>query len=70
MSEPKRFTITIESTVTLLADEIWPDGDAPENPTEQDVRDLVAAHGGPVRVLRDWSLADEDLYFGVREESR
>lgn len=33
----RTFTLTVEVSETLTYDEIWPDGDAPENPTTDDV---------------------------------
>lgn len=34
----KSFTIEIHMEESLTVDEIWPDGDAPENPTAEDVK--------------------------------
>lgn len=47
------FEISIPPCV-LSVEEIWPDGDAPENPTAQDVVDRMK--GGSIKVLRDWNL--------------
>lgn len=33
----KQFTVKIEYETIMSIGEIWPDGDAPENPTAQDV---------------------------------
>ena len=33
----KSFTITFDGSATLTVDEVWPDGDAPANPTLLDV---------------------------------
>jgi len=56
----KQFNIVIRCIETLDTNELWPDGDAPENPTEKDVYDLIEKHGGPKEVLSDWNL-DKDL---------
>lgn len=56
---PKLFELTVEGSVVLSADDIWPDGDAPENPTAADVAKLIQRDGGLDRVLIDWSLDDE-----------
>lgn len=54
----KRFEIMYEVSAELSVEELWPDGDAPANPTEADVYRLIKSSGGFVRVLRDWNLED------------
>jgi hypothetical protein len=41
----KAFTLSITGSVTLTVEQIWPDGDAPENPTVEDVRARVESWG-------------------------
>ena len=53
-----RFSLDYSGSAVLTVDELWPDGDAPENFTEDDVRELIDDHGGPVAILRDWSMDD------------
>ncbi len=51
------FTIgfTVESTLTVA--ELWPDGDAPANPTVSDVKEAIESYSAdPFRVARDWNL--------------
>ena len=48
MSGEKFFTITLQGDHSLTVEEIWPDGDAPDNPTDADV----------VAVLKKYSLSD------------
>jgi hypothetical protein len=50
------FHFTYSCEVSLGVDEIWPDGDAPENPTLADVAKVVDLCGGAMRVLRDWDI--------------
>jgi hypothetical protein len=60
-SIPKKhpgFCFDINASVHLEVDEIWPDGDAPENPTAEDVEVVIQQAGGLRRVLRDWDLED------------
>ena len=57
----KRFSITIEGEYDFTVEELWPDGDAPENPTAADVRQLIKDSGGVRAVIRDWGL-DMDLH--------
>lgn len=64
-----RFRITITSDNVLTLDELWPDGDAPENPTADDVRARIRQHGGAREVLRDWNLDDELTLDVVEVES-
>lgn len=54
----KRFEIMYEVSAELTVEELWPDGDAPANPTAADVYGLIKSSGGFVRVLRDWNLED------------
>ncbi|NBU69879.1 MAG: hypothetical protein EBS53_00225 [Bacteroidetes bacterium] len=63
----KKFIIRYEAEATLDVKALWPDGDAPENPTEDDVRELIESCGGIHRVLDDWNLGDRDLYEVVEE---
>ena len=53
-----RFSIDFNGTVDLETDEIWPDGDAPDNPTLSDVLRVMRKHDRH-RLLSDWSLLDE-----------
>lgn len=54
-----RFQIIIEGDAELTIKELWPDDDAPENPTAEDVRALMESSGRRDRVLRDWMLLDD-----------
>lgn len=63
----KRFQILYTVNETLSADDLWPDGDMPENPTADDVRKLVRKAGGIVRVIDSWGLGGHD--FDVHEDS-
>lgn len=65
-AKSKRFQITYHVDVELYANELWPDGDAPENPTVSDVRRLIHKSGGIYRVLDDWNLR-EGAYVGISE---
>lgn len=63
----KKFRITFTVDTFLGVDAIWPDGDAPENPTADDVRELIDDHGGIVRVIEDWNLANRNDDYDVTE---
>lgn len=52
------FHISLTGGVDLAIADIWPDGDAPENPTAEDVVDLLRGEGDLHKVLIDWSLDD------------
>jgi hypothetical protein len=54
----KRFELTVRGTVVLGVEQIWPDGDAPDNPSAADVEAVISEEGGFARVLCDWSLED------------
>lgn len=58
----KKFELTITLSETLTVDEIWPDGDAPENPTALDVRKAFFGdrpHRDILRRADDWGLTDD-----------
>lgn len=64
----KRFESTMDGSVVLSADDIWPDGDAPQNPTARDVLNVLKSQGRLLDVLVDWNL-DEEFGLVVREVS-
>lgn len=55
----KYFNFDFNGHAVLSVDEIWPDGDAPENPTAEDVQKMIEgmyfSMGG---FLSDWNLDD------------
>lgn len=70
MSKPM-FHFSITHYSSLSVEEIWPDGDAPENPTVDDVLKVIEKYGGKMRVLSDWNLdADLDLDVSDGKTSR
>lgn len=52
----KTFRLTYTMTCDLDLGEIWPDEDAPSNPTAADVEAVIKRSGGWVAVLKDWDL--------------
>jgi hypothetical protein len=64
----KHFSFRIDIEEVLSVDDIWPDGDAPENPTVEDVQDKFKGpyRGGTVRNAQDWGLLD-DLHVEIDE---
>jgi hypothetical protein len=67
----KRFDFDISITATLSVDDIWPDGDAPENPTVSDVRQVFieSGRGNIMRAAREWNLDDDaDLTISYSED--
>lgn len=50
------FHIDINLCVSLTADEIWPDGNAPENPTVADVEALFFKRHNVHQTCADWGL--------------
>jgi hypothetical protein len=60
------FTLTTPGDFDLSIDELWPDGDAPENPTAEDVKGLIEKCGGILQIIRDWDLLSRSDYE-VRE---
>ena len=52
-----RFRVYLHVEATLSVDQLWPDGDAPANPTAEDVQALIDDCGG-LDIIDDWNLAD------------
>jgi hypothetical protein len=54
----KSFTISFSGECPLTLAEIWPDGDAPANPTSQDVVDRIKATCGDSlsAFFSEWNL--------------
>jgi len=58
----KSFTITFDGSVTLTVDEVWPDGDAPANPTLLDVmRAIRKSTFSESDLIEKWNLSEEIL---------
>lgn len=60
------FHFSISYDVSYSVEEIWPDGDAPANPTLDDVMAVIVKCGGKRRVLDEWSMTD-DLDLSVSD---
>lgn len=67
----KTFEVWVEGpTFNLTEEEIWPDGDAPENPTDADVIEAMKDYGHVSTVIRDWALDDFlTIHVGVESYS-
>lgn len=50
-----QFHIDLGST-SLDVEGVWPDGDAPENPTAEDVAAVMREYGGLHSVITGWNL--------------
>lgn len=62
------FNIYIDFSADLTVSEIWPDGDAPENPTSKDV--MAKLMGGDkwcshTQVLEEWGMMDDNSGWTV-----
>lgn len=58
----KTFSIELEFQENFTIEQIWPDGDAPESPTTQDVIDRINAGNWSVSsFVREWGL-DPSVY--------
>lgn len=62
----KKFIIEYVIHSKLSEEELWPDGDAPENLSEEDVFRLIKESGGIETILFDWNLT-LDGSLSVRE---
>jgi hypothetical protein len=52
----------------LSVGDIWPDNDAPDNPTAQDVIGQMRKCGSVVRVIREWNLIDSFEVIGPHDK--
>jgi hypothetical protein len=64
----KVFTVTLHAEYRLTVDEVWPDGDAPENPTVEDVIEQMTSYSNATTAyfrcrstLAEWGLDDVDV---------
>ena len=57
----KTFTIYYIGETTLSLNAIWPDGNAPKNPTAQDVLDRMQEEGSKIQMLDSWNMQDDIL---------
>jgi hypothetical protein len=62
-----RFEFEVEGRIFLHRDAIWPDNDAPENPTVEDVAAVIKKAGGAQKILKDWDLEPE-LFLTVSDD--
>jgi hypothetical protein len=56
MSIPTTINVHIEADVDMTVDEVWPEGDAPEQVTPAAVKALMESSGTKSHVLNEWSL--------------
>ncbi len=70
MPDSSAFTIEIDGAVTLELDEIWPDGDVPENPTLSDVIPRLEKEGTAANLIREWNLPVEVSVDGQKVNLR
>jgi hypothetical protein len=68
----KRFSFSVQVDHVLTVEEIWPDGNAPENPTSEDARDvfLNSSHCSIGTMLDCWNIGpnEDDLIVTELEE--
>lgn len=62
----KRFRVTIEFEALFTVNELWPGGDAPDNPSKADVEALVA-EGGGTDIIDSWGFDGRDTDIRVEE---
>lgn len=65
----KSFTITLEMDVSLTAEEVWPDDDAPEDPTAEDVLAVMKGKGhGKLDAVDAFNLEESVSLHVVSDE--
>ena len=66
MKEKVKFRVTVEGDCMLSIADVWPNGDAPENPTAEDVvAAMRASSGWAGRLIDEWLLACRIAVDGV-----
>jgi len=50
------FEVLIDGTFTLSVEDVWPDGNAPANPTAVDVAIEMRKEDNVLRLIREWNL--------------
>lgn len=58
-------SLDINSFVEFTPEDLWPDGDAPEPITAEDVARVIDQCGGLHRVIIDWNLRLFGLIYSV-----
>lgn len=59
MTEPKKFVLDLSMHVQLTEEQIWPNDDAPENPTAADVVEVLReSSANLLTALEDWNLEE------------
>lgn len=61
------FTVSLSGNVEMSVKEVWPDGDAPDNPTAEDVVEQMKREGTIPRMLENWNLL-WDIEVDVTDE--
>ena len=65
------FDIEVGGSWTLSVREVWPDKDAPEDPTTQDVIAEIKKSGSIRRLIQDWDLNPDTVTVdGVKVDIR
>jgi hypothetical protein len=66
--KPKIFYVNLTGDYSLTIEDIWPDGDAPENPTAEDViKAMKETSGSSVsRLMGDWGFEVEVTVDGKK----
>ena len=55
--------------MSLTLEEVWPDGDAPKNPTAEDViKRMKETAGTPANCVKEWLLVDDLVVWNNADE--
>lgn len=67
---PPKVTISLELRAELTVDDLWPDGDWPDEITAEAVQKLIEKAGGDAEAIRDWNLAEGGLEITINGGGR
>jgi hypothetical protein len=60
--------IVVFPECSLSVNNIWPDKDAPDNPTAADVVEQMRKCGSATSVIKEWNLLDSFEVIGVHDK--
>lgn len=57
----RRFHVSVTGDFFLSIADVWPDGDAPDEPTAEDVARRMRDYGNLRHTLREWNLEPDSV---------
>jgi hypothetical protein len=64
----QKFELSFEYKCIISTDELWPNGNCPDNPKKSDVEELIEKDGGPLEFLYKHNLWNRYVYLRIIEK--